>query len=418
MTQLSDPLHKALRSFFAESSPSHIAVAVSGGSDSLALLSLLHDWREAGGPQVSAVTVNHGLRAEAAAEAEGVAQLCDAWNVPHETLSWTRKEATGNLHDQARRARYGLMARWAASKHIPVVALGHTQDDQAETFLMRLARGAGVDGLAAMRARWDENGVTFARPVLSCRRDALRDHLRAKNLTWVEDAANLDPTYDRSRIRAALPELGISIETLCDVAGHLSQAREALHAMMLQTAQQIARIEHGDVVIAQDAFQALPTELARRLILASMHWITGADYPPRGAALTALLQDISAGRNATLQGCDLSQSKGTIRITREAGALADTFALPDTLWDGRWLVTGGTTGPSAENLCIRALGEAGLRHCPDRAYVALPARSLIATPAVWQGDTLLAAPLAGLENGWTATLVPRTCDDFAAQISH
>ncbi|MEL7394936.1 MAG: ATP-binding protein [Pseudomonadota bacterium] len=271
-----------------------------------------------------------------------------------------------------------------------------------------------VDGLAAMRKTWAQNGITFARPLLSCRRDALRDHLRAKGLAWVEDAANSDPAYDRSRIRAALPDLGISIETLADVSGHLAEARHALHTAMLQSARQIARIELGDVVIEEAGFDALPDELARRLILASMHWITGADYPPRGPALTALLRDIRAGRNATLQGCDVSHTKGTLRITREAGALIDSSVEPGALWDGRWLVT----GPSSENDRVRALGEAGLRHCPDRAFVALPARSLIATPAVWRGETLLAAPLAGLENGWTATLVPRACDDFATLMAH
>ena len=414
MTPSSDPLHAALRGFFAEKTPDHIAVAVSGGSDSLALLSLLCNWRASDGPEVSAVTVNHGLRAEAAAEADGVAQLCSAWDVPHDTLHWERIESTGNLHDQARRARYALMSEWAAAKTISVIALGHTQDDQAETFLMRLARGAGVDGLAAMRKTWAQNGITFARPLLSCRRDALRDHLRAKGLAWVEDAANSDPAYDRSRIRAALPDLGISIETLADVSGHLAEARHALHTAMLQSARQIARIELGDVVIEEAGFDALPDELARRLILASMHWITGADYPPRGPALTALLRDIRAGRNATLQGCDVSHTKGTLRITREAGALTDSSVEPGALWDGRWLVT----GPSSENDRVRALGEAGLRHCPDRAFVALPARSLIATPAVWRGETLLAAPLAGLENGWTATLVPRACDDFATLMAH
>ena len=414
MATPSDPLNAALRGFFDEAKPDHIAAAVSGGSDSLALLSLLRDWRRGGGPEISAVTVNHGLRAEAGAEAAGVAKLCAAWNVPHETLHWTREETTGNLPDQARRARYALMADWAAAKNIPVIALGHTQDDQAETFLMRLARGAGVDGLAAMRKTWAQNGVTFARPLLSCRRDALRDHLRDKSLTWVEDETNSDPAYDRSRIRAALPDFGISIETLADVAGHLAEARDALHTTMLHTARQIARTEQGDVVIDRTEFEALPDEVSRRLMLAAMHWITGADYPPRGPALTALLQDIKAGRNATLQGCDISHSKGSIRITREAGALSGISAQPGALWDGRWRVT----GPSAANARIRALGEAGLRHCPDRADVPLPARSLIATPAVWQGETLLAAPLAGLENGWTATLVPRSCDDFATKIAH
>ncbi|MEO0751802.1 MAG: tRNA lysidine(34) synthetase TilS [Pseudomonadota bacterium] len=408
------PLHAALRGFFADTSPDHIAVAISGGSDSLALLSLLQEWRAEGGPRLSAVTVDHGLRPQSSEEAAHVARLCAAWDVPHDTLLWTRSQTTGNLHDQARRARYAIMAGWASTRGIPVIALGHTQDDQAETFLMRLARGAGLDGLSAMRASWEDAGTTFVRPLLGCAREALRDHLRAKSLDWIEDDANADPAYTRARVRTALPDLGISPKILADVAGHLAQARDALQAVTLQTAREIARTEEGDVLFDHAAFCALPPDLARRLTLTAMHWITSADYPPRGPALTALYEDIRAARTATLQGCDVSHSKGTVRLTREAGALTNVIAAPGELWDGRWRVT----GPNLLNARIAALGEAGLRHCPDRALGALPARSLIASPAVWQGRKLIAAPLAGLTNGWSVTLVPRPRDDFAAAISH
>ncbi|MEM7732079.1 MAG: tRNA lysidine(34) synthetase TilS [Pseudomonadota bacterium] len=408
----------ALRGFFSSEIPDQIAVALSGGSDSLALLSLLHAWRENGGPEVSAVTVNHGLRPEAAGEAAEMAQLCEDWNVPHATLDWARESSSGNLHDQARRARYTLMAEWALSQGIGVIALGHTQDDQAETFLMRLARGAGVDGLSAMRDRWDQKGVTFVRPLLACGREALRDYLREKGISWVEDAANRDPIYERSRVRAALPEIGISTQTLSEVAGHLAQARDALHGVTLEVARKIARVEMGDVVIDHAGFSNLSPDLARRLLLTAMRWINGAEYPPRGGALTALYEDVLAKTNATLQGCDVSHSKGAIRLTREAGALRGVKALPGEPWDGRWRVT----GPNLLNARIAALGEDALRHCPDRAESPLPARSLIATPAVWQGNKLIAAPLAGLENGWSAELLPRGSlkgvRGFADEIAH
>lgn len=414
MTTKAQPLHTGLRGFFASEIPDHIGVAVSGGSDSLALLSLLHEWRREGGPRLSAVTVNHGLRPEATAEGQAVSDLCEKWGIPHDLLTWDRQQTTGNLHDQARRARYGLMAQWAEAKGIEVIALGHTQDDQAETFLMRLARGAGLDGLSAMRSTWEQDGITFARPLLTYARDTLRDHLRDKALDWAEDRANFDPAYERSRVREALPSLGVSTATIADVAGHLAQARDALHEITLDIARKIARVEFGDVLIDHEGFKTLPPDLARRLVLMAMHWINGADYPPRGSAMTALYDDILQSRNATLQGCDVSQNKGKIRVTREAAAVKGIAAEPGAIWDGRWRVT----GPNLLNARIAALGEAALRHCPDRARSPLPSRSLIATPAVWQGKKLIAAPLAGLENGWTATLVARHSGDFAAQIAH
>ncbi|MEO0893763.1 MAG: tRNA lysidine(34) synthetase TilS [Pseudomonadota bacterium] len=414
MTEGSAPLHAALRGFFSDAPPNHLAVAISGGSDSLALLSLCHAWRHEGGPNLSAVTVDHGLRPTSAQEAAEVAQRCADWNIPHDTLHWTKGATGGNLQDQARRARYAMMAGWAATKGIDVIALGHTQDDQAETFLMRLARGSGLDGLSAMRSAWQMGDTQFARPLLDCSREALRDHLRAQNLTWVEDSSNTDPAYDRARVRAALPELGIGADTLSDVAGHLAQARDALHAVTMNEARKIARVEHGDVILDHAGLCNLHPDIARRLLLCAMRWINGADYPPRGKALAAVQADCMAGRRSVLQGCDISVAKGEVRITRELAAVATLTTNPDELWDGRWRLS----GPNILNARVCALGEAGLGQCPDRARADLPARSLIASPAIWQGRKLIAAPLARLTNGWTASLVMRPRDDFAAAITH
>ena len=130
--------------------PPALGVAVSGGSESTALLIHLHDWAGPRGVALHAVTIDHGLRPEAAAEAAGVAALCARLAVPHDTLPW-RWDGRGNLPDAARRGRQALISDWAAARGIADVALGHTADDQAETLLMRLGRGSGVDGLAAMR---------------------------------------------------------------------------------------------------------------------------------------------------------------------------------------------------------------------------------------------------------------------------
>ncbi len=417
MTLKSCDPHKALVGLFKDTTPDHIAVAVSGGSDSLALLTLAKEWRDAGGPKVSAVTVDHGLRCEAAEEAAGVADICTKLDVPHTILNWVRPKGGGNLHDQARRGRYALMAKWAAVAGIGTIAVGHTLDDQAETFLMRLSRGAGVDGLAAMRNTWEQDGVRFCRPLLSCRRDTLRDLLRDRGLKWVEDAANHDPAYDRSRVRAALPvlsDLGIEPDRLAEVSGYLAQACDSLQDAMIEAARSMARVELGDVVINHAQFVDLSPELARRMLLAAMRWISGAEYPPRGAALTAAIKALLQGDPVVLQGCDARVSKGAIQITREAGAVADVTCKLSEIWDGRWKID----GPQLGNARIAALTEAGLAHCPDRHASPLPARSLMASPAVWQGDTLLAAPLAGLTNGWTAHLVPREEHDFAAEITH
>lgn len=394
-----------------------LGVAVSGGSDSLALLTLLDDWRRDGGPELHAVTVDHGLRPEAAEEARTVGKLCDDWNIPHTTLKWTGWDGNGNLPDAARRARYGLMATWAAEVGVPAIAVAHTANDQAETFLMRLARAAGLDGLSAMAPRWQQGGVTFLRPVLGVTREELRDVLRARGIGWADDPSNADPAYERVRARQvlqALAPLGIEAGTLAEVAGNLADARSYIDAQVAIAARKVARVEAGDVLFDRTGLSGLDPEITRRLLREAILWISGADYPPRGPALKRLMRGIDAGESATLHGCRFITRADTLRITREEQAVASLTAAPGEVWDGRWLLS----GPARQGAIVAALGENGLRHCPDRRNSALPAASLQASPAVWQGQTLLAAPLAELKNGWSAQLVRRENHDFAALISH
>ncbi len=403
------PLLGALRAHFGANPPARLGVAVSGGSDSLALLHLLHDWRATGGPELCVTTVDHGLRAEAADEAAQVAQICTGLGLAHETLHWAGSAARGNIPDQARRARYRLMAGWALRHGIADVAIGHTGNDLAETFLMRLARGSGVDGLAAMRGRWQEGGVTFHRPMLALGRAPLKSYLRARGVGWADDPTNDDPAYDRARARAALAALaplGLGVDQLAATARRLAGARAALGACARRAATDITTVEGGDLLWRQTDFAALPDEIARRLLLAGLAWMTGRDYAPRGAAMVALLEAARAGRRMTLRGCVLSAGGGHLRLAREYRAVAGLRVPSGAVWDGRWRATGATDGPAdTTRATIAALGAAGLRACPDWRAGGLPHGSALASPALWRGDTLIAAPLAGWPNGWRLHLL-------------
>ncbi|MGB7244318.1 MAG: tRNA lysidine(34) synthetase TilS, partial [Sulfitobacter sp.] len=158
-------LARQIATHFLPDPPRHLGVAVSGGGDSVALLCLLQQFCAAQDIRLFAVTVDHGLRAEAAAEARTVAGLCATLDVPHDILQWTDWNGVGNLQSRARDARYRLMSDWARNREISMIALGHTADDQAETFLLRLARRAGVDGLSAMANRVEHHGMIFCRPL-------------------------------------------------------------------------------------------------------------------------------------------------------------------------------------------------------------------------------------------------------------
>ncbi|MBV1869182.1 MAG: tRNA lysidine(34) synthetase TilS [Marinosulfonomonas sp.] len=392
-----------LKAPFLDEQVGRVGVAVSGGSDSLALLHLLAEWSKSTDRTLFAVTVDHGLRPEAAEEALAVAQFCAKLGVSHTTLAWTDWDGAGNLQDQARRARYGLMADWARTNDIPVVALGHTLDDQAETFLMRLAREAGVDGLAAMRVSRASQGITWQRPMLQVRRQRLRDYLDAKDVVWVDDPSNADANYNRVKARnvlGALAPLGITAQTLGAVTSHLGDVRLFLEQQTELAARQVAVSERGDVVFDTVRFAALPDDVQRRLLVHAVKWVSSAEYGPRGRALSDFRAAIGERRDVTLHGCRLLVQKAGIRITRELQAVRDTSCAPDRVWDQRWRLSGKPDGDQH----IGALGVSGLLLCDEWRNYGLSRASLLASPAVWRNDVLIAAPLAGFANGWVAEL--------------
>lgn len=376
-----------------------LAVAVSGGSDSMAalvLLSALHP--------VEAVTVDHGLRPEAAEEAAFVARFCAARGIPHSILRWDGRAARGNLMDAARRARLRLIGAWALARGIGAVALGHTGDDQAETFLMRLAREAGLEGLSGMRESFENEGVLWFRPFLSQTRAELRGHLERQGIGWIEDPSNANDRFDRVKARkalAALAPLGINAGTLATVVGHLAMAEQSVLWSLEHLAKAHVRLDAGDVVIDARGFRNdFDAETSRRLINAALMWVSGAEYPPRAAKVIDVLMSWRTRRDRTLHGCRILVSDDVIRITREARAVAGLRVPLGEVWDG-WAIE----GPQLPGHEVAALGGEGLRKVKDWRDTGLPRPSLLASPAVWAGDRLISAPLAGLKNGYQARLV-------------
>lgn len=382
-----------------------IGIAVSGGSDSMALLHLGACAASEIGVELHAVTIDHRLRPEAAAEASHVRDVCEALKVRHDTLAWDHGEISGNLSDQARRARYRLISEWARTQGVTHVALGHTADDQAETFLMELAREAGLDGLSGMRSRWTENGLTWLRPLLETPRQSLRDYLVRQAVAWKDDPTNEDQKYQRVRARRALKALsplGISATTIASVAGHLADARRVLETAVADAKRPGAREDAGAIFLDHARFLLLDPELQRRLLIGALRCVSGAAYSPRSASIKRALGALVAGRRATLSGCLLSLKGGEACILREPKAVADHTTASDVPWDGRWLLN----GPHAPGLVAKALGESGLDQCKGWRSVGLPRDVLIVSPAIWQDATLIAAPVAGMHHGWTATLLP------------
>ncbi len=404
-------LVERLRAHYATLKPDRIGVAVSGGSDSLALLCAAR----ASGLGVEAVTVDHGLRPEAAEEAAHVGEVCRRIGVPHTVLRWEGWDGKGNLQDQARQNRYALIARWAEARRLPSVALGHTMDDQAETLLMRLAREAGVEGLASMRLVFEREGVRFDRPFLFDRRDDLRAYLTAQGVRWVEDPSNEDESFGRVRARRvleALGPLGLGTEALFRVALNLRDASDALGQMASEFARTKVKAAGGDLIFDRTALRRQPAEIARRLMGHALMFVGSAPYPPRREPLEAVMDLLRGTGKLTLHGCLVTTSDMTVRITREHAAVAGLRGPTEAEWDRRWRIG----GPHEPGLEVRALGEA-VRECPEWRATGLPRATLLASPSVWRGETLVAAPVAGMGNGWSAE-APGAADFAATLISH
>jgi len=386
-----------LKHFFASAftfeKPNHVGIAVSGGGDSMALLRLMADWGQEQRVRLSAVTVNHGLRADAAREAEFVAETCESLKIKHTTLNWTDWSGAGNLQDAARRARYGLMADWAKDNDIDTIALGHTADDQAETFFMRLARASGIDGLTGMQRRRQSDDITWVRPLLMQERFELRQYLRDLRQPWIDDPSNDDEAYDRVKARkamAALSDLGIDSHVVGRVMDHLSQVRSVLDVTTHDHAIDCMVEDNGDLIIDRKGFAQGAPEINRRLVSHALKWISSADYGPRGLKLQEFMSAMLRGQHATLHGVRLIGGAQSLRLCREFSAVQDNVSVPNEIWDNRWQIT----CDKSDGLIVRALGEDGLQKLGKRAEGGMPRESLKSTPAVFLGDDLIAAPLA------------------------
>lgn len=385
-----EPLATQFAAAMADVPDATVGVAVSGGGDSMALLDLACCWAEERSIRILAVTVDHGLRPEAASEAALVAAHCAGRGVAYSVARWTGWNGQGNLQAAARAARYGLIGDWARSMGVETVLLGHTLDDQAETVLMRLARAAGSDGLGGMRDAFARGSVRFLRPLLGVSRDALRQHLAVRGIHWAEDSSNADDRFDRIKARQVLGHLaplGIDAPVLGRVARQLQAENRLLRRLLVETVAGRVTETNGALSISAADWAVLDPELARRFLRLALPWLTGAEYPPRGEAVDTLLGAIAEGRTATLGGAVARVTKGRLWLAREYSAVKTTEPQAGA-WD-RWRIG----GPVPQDHHVAALGPDGLRALPDWRDRGLPREVLLPLPAVWRGQTLVSVPL-------------------------
>jgi len=316
-----------------------LGLMVSGGGDSVALLHLMSKaQRDLGLDRISVVTVDHGLREAAGLECALVEKLCQDLGLSCTRLEWTDHPTTGNLQALARNARYQLVEHWAKDNDIDTIATGHTRTDQAETFLMRLARGSGVDGLTAMPRANDRHGLRLIRPLLGFSRQELRAFLKTQDVEWIDDPSNVDDQFLRVQFRNALPmlgELGLTEERLAETALHMERAKAALEAAERSLSAEIATATKlGSVILESGGFFAAPEEIRTRAFVRALNWITGGHYKPRYSALSDALQQLRLGKRTTLHGCLCVPVGPHIHIMREPNAVSPEMV--SGIWDNRW----------------------------------------------------------------------------------
>ncbi|MFQ6553875.1 tRNA lysidine(34) synthetase TilS [Aestuariibius insulae] len=396
-----------------------VGIAVSGGSDSIALLYLTAKWARERSVALKTVTVNHGLRSGAVQEIALAAEASARLEVPHDVVAWSW-DGRGNLQARARDARKQLIGDWASQNNVGTVLLGHTKDDQAETVLMRLARGSGVDGLAGMNMLSVNGGLKLGRPLLNTRREDLRTWLEAQSIPWADDPSNEDKRFDRVKAREMLvhlDELGLTVDRLTQTAEHMHLARQTLGSVAFDLAIAEIELRSGALFIPDTVISLDRGETARRILSEAIRWIGRNTYRPRLEALLAAVETVRGGRSTTLGGCLLLppiKGRDGLIVTREPAATGPRVALKHgetNVWDGRWRILKPSSLRNEDQYFVGSLGGDGLMQC-DWRQSGVPREVLEGTLGIWKDHELVAAPLAGFDNGWDAICEP----DFASHL--
>jgi tRNA(Ile)-lysidine synthase len=303
-----------------------VGLAVSGGSDSLALLVMAADWARSRKKRIAAATVDHGLRPEAADEARAVAAICEGLGVPHSILTWRRERDGAVAQAEARRARHVLLAEWAHGAGVAALALGHTRDDRIETFLMRARQGSRWHGLAgplpsAPSPVWPEGrGLRLVRPLLALGREELKDELRGRRVDWMNDPSNEATRFERVRMRGLTQRMDDgALAKAVRVMDGLIQMRAAVAAEARSGLASVA-MEAAEAKIDVKAMSAMGVEARQRLVEALVMAAGGAEARPRSEALERVVSALARGGaglagGVTLAGAWIRVRRGDVVIS-------------------------------------------------------------------------------------------------------
>lgn len=392
-----------------------IAVGVSGGPDSLALCLLAHDWVKSSSGRAVALTVDHRLRPESRAEARQVHAWLGDRRIPHHILVWQGPKPRSGIQAAARAARYELLIGWCRDHGLLHLLFAHQLEDQAETFLLRLARGSGVEGLAAMARVSEGADVRVLRPLLAVPQARLTATLRARGQPWIEDPSNRNLAYARVRIRGLWPALaaeGLDARRLAATARSMGRARDALESAAADLLARAATVApEGYAYLDPAALARSPMEVALRALARTLMCVGGRGYPPRLERLERLHGALIAGELAkarTLWGCRIRLQGPELLVCREVAAASQRITVVPgacVTWDGRFRVAiadrrlpsgkGGRGG----RVTLARLGREGWAEVaaaePRLRRTVIPPPVRPSLPALWDGRGVAEVPHLG-----------------------
>lgn len=383
-----------------------IALCVSGGRDSMALLRLAAAVAPGLGLTLRAFIVDHGLREGSAAEARQAAAWCEASGVKASMLQWTGEKPASGVQAAARKARYRLIAEVAVTWGADMALTGHTADDQAETVLMRLKRGSGPVGLAGMarESRFAAGAgapLRLLRPLLAFSRRQTKATADAFGQPFIDDPGNENPEIERIAARRQLkdgrPDAFVSKRSLLDMAARMRRASKRLDAADRDALRASAGLftRWGGAVLSLRDCAPPPGALAARLARA----VSGADYAPDDVAMAQALGSAITTGTATLGGAMIRRTSGKLWFFREPAAILGRAGVDaraplhlkpgqTALWDGRFVVAAGRS-----SIEVKPLGEAGLAALgPASALAGAPADALQSAPGIYHQGRLIGAP--------------------------
>lgn len=395
------------------------AAAVSGGPDSMALAFHLKRWAEDNSAEMMAFIVDHKLRPESSAEADLVKKRLLEHGIKTEIICWEHEKILSKIHVKAREARYRLLLQACKERGIENLFFAHHRDDQAETILMRFAKGSGIEGLAGMDRISFKDGIRIMRPLLFVPKERLIATCEKFGIEYVTDPSNEKEMYARGRLRRVMPLLaqeGFDSERLIDLGERAREAKDAINHYARAFLRVASRMDiAGSIHIDLEHLRSCPKAVGLKALSVCMQSLNKGDYYPERKAILPLYERLVSDnpmQAQTLHGCYVTKGSKNLIITREYASIVDVKHVKPgetVVWDGRWQVKLSSSF-GWESLCVRALGFAG-REEIDRLYPDLRrkvqrGRARAALPAVWQDNRLIAIPdLEEWENAAVSAMV-------------